>query len=109
MNARSDEGDTPLMYAAAYSTADCMKLLLDARADPNARDRRDGTALMRSVRTSTRSGCCWTAAPKSMHGPRRGLTALMVAANHPGASDVVKLLLSHKADPELPMPLESLR
>ena len=37
-----------------------------------------------------------------MQGPSRGLTALMVAANHPGASDVVKLLLSHKADPRTP-------
>ena len=30
VNGRSDEGDTPLMYAAVYSTAECVKTLLDA-------------------------------------------------------------------------------
>ena len=44
VNGRSDEGDTPLMYAAVYSTADCVKTLLEHGADPNERDtaRRDG-------------------------------------------------------------------
>jgi ankyrin repeat protein len=50
VNGRSEDGDTPLMYAAVYSTADCITLLLDRKADPNARDKRGGTALMRSVR-----------------------------------------------------------
>ena len=46
VNGRSDEGDTPLMYAAVYSTAEAVKTLLDGGADPNARDKRGGTALM---------------------------------------------------------------
>ena len=50
VNGRSEEHDTPLMYAAIYATThEEMKWLLDRGADPNARDKRGGTALMRSV------------------------------------------------------------
>ena len=102
VNARSEEGDTPLMYAAAYSTADCMNLLGDQGANPNARDRRDGTALMRSVRDIDKVNLLVDRGAEVEARSIRGLTALMVAANLSGASDVVKLLLSHKADPRTP-------
>ena len=102
VNARSEEGDTPLMYAAAYSTADCMKLLVEQGANPNARDRRDGTALMRSVRDIDKVNLLVDRGAEIEARSIRGLTALMVAANLSGASDVVKLLLSHKADPRTP-------
>ena len=68
VNARSVEGDTPLMFAAVLSTAECLKVLLDGGADPNARDKRGGTALMRAVPNIEKSGCCWIVAPKSMLG-----------------------------------------
>jgi ankyrin repeat protein len=102
VNARSEEGDTPLMYAAVYATSDCMKLLLDARADPNARDKRDGTALMRSVKDLKKVQLLLGRGAEVDARSKRGLTALMVAANRSGASDVVKLLLRHKADPRTP-------
>jgi ankyrin repeat protein len=102
VNARSAEGDTPLMYAAAYATADCMRLLLDARADPNAPDKRGGTALMRSVRDLDKVRLLVDRGAEVDARSIRGLTALMVAANLSGASDVVKLLLSHKADSRTP-------
>lgn len=102
VNARSEEGDTPLMYAAAFATSGCMKLLLDARADPNARDKRDGTALMRSVKDLEKVRLLLGRGAEADARSQRGLTALMIAANRPGASDVVKLLLSHKADPRTP-------
>jgi ankyrin repeat protein len=102
VNARSEEGDTLLMYAAVYSTADCMKLLVDKGANPNARDRRDGTALMRSVKDLDKVRLLVDRGAEVDARSIRGLTALMVAANLSGTSDVVKLLLSHKADPGTP-------
>lgn len=102
VNARSEEGDTPLMYAAVYATSSCMKLLLDAGADPNARDRRDGTALMRSVKDLEKVRLLLARGADVDARSKRGVTALMIAANLNGASDVVKLLLRHKADPRTP-------
>ena len=103
VNARSEEGDTPLMYAAVYSTAYCMRLLVARGADPNARDGSGGTALMRSVRDLEKVQLLLElGAEVDAKSSKRGIRALMVAADRPGASDVVKLLLSHKADARAP-------
>lgn len=99
VNARSDEGDTPLMHAAVLSTARCLKVLLEAGAEPNARDKRGGTALMRSVRDIKKVRLLLEyGADVNARGPL-GVTALMIAAQRVGASDVVKLLLAHEGDP----------
>ena len=90
------------MYAAAYSTADCMKLLLDARADPNARDRRDGTALMRSVRDLDKVRLLLDRGAEVDARSRTRSHSAHSCGESSGGSDVVKLLLSHKADPEIP-------
>ena len=90
------------MYAAIYATSDCMKLLLDARANPNARDKRGGTALMRSVRDLEKVRLLLNRGAEVDAKSERGVRALMIAANRPGASDVVKLLLTHKADATAP-------
>ena len=50
VNARDDTGATPLMYAALYAGADCVKLLLDHDAVPNATNKAGATALMWGVR-----------------------------------------------------------
>ncbi len=102
VNGRSDEGDTPLMYAAVYSTAECVKTLLEGGADPNARDERGGTALMRAVRDIDKVRLLVERGAEVDARSARGVTALMTAANRPGASDVVKLLLANKADPRTP-------
>src|SRR5438128_624744 len=92
--------DTPLMYAAVYSTPACIELLLDRGADPNARDKRGGTALMRSVRDLEKVRMLVDRGADVDAKSDLGVRALMVAANHPGASHVVKLLLARKADPK---------
>ena len=102
VNARSDDGDTPLMHAAVVSTADCLKVLLDSGADPNARDKRGGTALMRAVPNMEKVRLLLDRGAEVDARSELGITALMVAANSPGASDIVKLLLARKADPRTP-------
>jgi hypothetical protein len=46
VNARGQGGWTPLMYAALYGDAAAMRLLMAARANPNAANESGGTALM---------------------------------------------------------------
>jgi len=46
VNAPDSSGDRPLMYAALYSSIDCMKLLLDDHANPNEKNNAGETALM---------------------------------------------------------------
>ena len=49
VNAREEEGETPLMYAAVQDKTDVMQLLLDRGADINAASINGETALMRAV------------------------------------------------------------
>jgi uncharacterized protein len=93
VNGRSAEGDTPLMYAAVYSTAEAVKALLDGGADPNVRDKRGGTALMRAVRDLDKVRLLIERGAEVDARSGRGVTALMTAANQPGTSKVVGLLL----------------
>ena len=73
-----------------------------AVADPNARDERGGTALMRAVRDIDKVRLLVERGAEVDARSARGVTALMTAANRPGASDVVRLLLANKADPRTP-------
>jgi ankyrin repeat protein len=102
VNARSAEGDTPLMFAAVLSTAECLKVLLDGGADPNTRDKRDGTALMRAIPNIEKVRLLLDRGAEVDARSDLGVSALMVAASSPGASDIVKLLLTRKADPTTP-------
>jgi len=97
-NARSEEGETPLMYAALYADAACLRLLLDRGADPNPRDKRGGTALTRSVRDLAKVKLLVDRGAGVDTRSELGVRPLMIAANTPGASEVVKLLLARKAD-----------
>ena len=48
-NARDEQGDAPLLYAAAVGSPEAMKLLLDKGADVNAQNAFGTTALMISA------------------------------------------------------------
>ena len=49
VNAKDKRGTTPLMYAAAYGSADAVKILIEAGADVNSKNAFDATALMWAV------------------------------------------------------------
>ena len=86
-------GITPLMYAALYRDIATARLLLDAGADPNARNDAGATALMWAVDDLEMTGLLLEHKADANVRSADGRTALMLAAGRSGASDVVKLLL----------------
>jgi ankyrin repeat protein len=98
VNAKDGRGTTPLMQAAAIGSADAVKLLLRAGADPNAKNDFYATALiwaggdLAKVRLLLAKGADVNARS------RLGRTALMTAAYRDGGSDIVKLLVAKGAD-----------
>lgn len=86
-------GITPLMYAALYSDRTSARLLLDAGADPNARNDAGATALMWAVDDLEMTRLLLDRKADPNVRSADGRSALMLAAGRSGASDVVKLLL----------------
>ncbi len=86
-------GITPLMYAALYRDQTSTRALLDAGADPNARNDAGATALMWAVDDLeiTRMLLARNADPNVRSAD--GRSALLLAAGRSGAVDVVKVLL----------------
>jgi ankyrin repeat protein len=97
-NAKDQQGDFPLLYAAAVGSVDAMRFLLDKGADVNAQNRFGSTALMLSatdnakVRLLVEHGANVNAASK------QGRTALFIAAMSDGSADIVRYLVSKGAD-----------
>ena len=99
LNARGPDGSTPFMYAALYANAATLETLLKLGADPNKRDDVNATALIwaardfEKVRVLVRHGADVNVRSDSLRSP------LMVAARRPGASNIVRYLLDHGANP----------
>jgi uncharacterized protein len=108
LEARDEEGETPLIRAASYGQTDIFRLLLHKGANLNARDKNGMTALIAAacecaiatmnstydiVRTLLESGGNADAAT------RDGTTALMTAAGGFGEDAILELLLDHGANP----------
>jgi hypothetical protein len=96
-----EDGITPVMWAARYGAVHAMNALLDAGADVNARDKRNGwTPLLHAihrqrpeaVRLLLERGADANAAAPG------GVTPLLMAADDPDPSSV-KALLEYGADP----------
>jgi ankyrin repeat protein len=64
-------GSTALHFAAQSGAVECARTLLDAGADPNARDRDGNTPLFRAL------------------------------TKYPWSIDLIKIMMDHKADPDL--------
>ncbi|MGB7599961.1 MAG: ankyrin repeat domain-containing protein [Candidatus Sulfotelmatobacter sp.] len=108
IEARDDEGETPLMRAAAFGQSETFKLLLERGAKINVRDRGGLTPLIAAACS------CAIATMNSTYDimkillekganvnarTRDGKTALIMAAGSPDDSASVKLLLNWGADP----------
>lgn len=108
IEARDEEGSTPLMRAAAFGQTETFKLLLERGAKVNVRDKLGMSPLIAAACS------CAIATMNSTYDimkillekgasvnarTRDGKTALIMAAGSPGDSASVKLLLNWGADP----------
>ena len=104
INAKGQDGWTPLMYAALYGNVDSGRLLLDRGALVNARNDAGGTALMYAVDDVAQTKLLLErgADPNLCSG--EGRTALLIAVGNSGSYPVVKLLLEKGANATLSLP-----
>lgn len=97
VNAKDAEGSTPLMYAALYSNVDCMRLLLDNGAVPNAANDLGATALLWTGARLEKVTLLVERGAEVNARSKLGKTALLIAAGRADAGPVVKYLLEHGA------------
>jgi ankyrin repeat protein len=93
-------GATPLMHAAAIGTVDAMRLLLDNGADLNARSAGGATALMWAVTDLAKVRLLVDRGVDVNVSSNLGHTALELAAMSDESGEIVRLLLTHGADPK---------
>jgi ankyrin repeat protein len=97
VNSKGADGATPLMYAALYGSAATVKRLIEAGADPKARDQSGATALMWAVGDEGKTRLLLDRGADVNARSDDGRTPLMIAAGLPGRSAVVRLLLDRGA------------
>jgi len=105
-NARDAAGYTPLIAAARAGNVPMVRLLTSRGADPNLPDTavNSWTPLLHAVhKAQPRSTAALLDAGANANGADSyGQTPLMMAAGY-GYTDIVKILLTHGANPRLPM------
>ena len=99
IKAKGVGGSTPLMYAVLYGDADTVKRLLEAGADPNARNEANATALMWATDDLQKTRLLLAHGADVKARSDEGRTPLLIASKRNGSAEVVKLLLEHGADP----------
>jgi ankyrin repeat protein len=82
-------GTTPLMYAALYGDADSVRRLLEAGADPNARNESGATALMWAVDDPERTKLLLERKANPNARSENGRTPLLIAADRFGSAPVL--------------------
>jgi ankyrin repeat protein len=91
-------GVTPLMYAALYGDTNSVRRLLEAGADPNARNESGATALMWAVGDPERTRLLLEHKADANARSENGRTPLLIAADRFGSAPVLKLLLEAGAN-----------
>ena len=99
LNSRGPEGSTPLMYAVLYTDAAMLERLIKAGADPNKRNDVGATALMWAALDLEKTRVLLSHGADVNAKSDDARTPLMIAAGKPGNIAVVRLLLSHDANP----------
>ncbi|HVW86306.1 MAG TPA: ankyrin repeat domain-containing protein, partial [Bryobacteraceae bacterium] len=95
---RDAHGNTPLMYAAAYGSAEGVELLLKRGANPNAKNDFDATALLWAANDPAKARLLIAKGADVNARSKNGRTPLLVAATCDGCSETVRLLLAKGAD-----------
>ena len=104
VNAKGQDGWTPLMYAALYGNVESAKLLLDRGALVNARNDAGGTALMYAVDDLAKTKLLLERGADPNLRSGEGRTVLLIAVANTGSYPVVKLLLENGADAKARLP-----
>ena len=97
-NSYDEDGDHLLMYAALYSSIDCMKLLLEKGSNPNAKNGLDETALMWCLHDPAKMKLLIQHSADVNAKAKSGNTSLLIASVGHGKFEVVKLLVENGAD-----------
>jgi len=97
-DAAGPDGITPLMVAAEVGSLDAMKMLIDRRADVNARNTSGSTALMWSVTDPKKVRLLLDHGADVNVTARSGRTALIIASFANPSAEVVRMLLAKGAN-----------
>ena len=97
-NSRDEDGDHLLMYAALYSSVECMQLLIEKGCNVNAKNGHDETALMWAVPDLEKMKLLIQRGADVNAKAKTGNTALLIASVGHGRYDAVKLLLDKGAN-----------
>lgn len=97
-------GSTPLLYAVLYGDADAVRRVLEAGADPNARNEAGATALLWAVDDADKTRLLLRAGADPNSKTDDGRTPLLAATAGFPSYAVVKLLLDHGAKPNVAVP-----
>ncbi|MEO8403194.1 MAG: ankyrin repeat domain-containing protein [Chitinophagaceae bacterium] len=101
ISVKDEDGDNVLMYAALYSTADCMELLLKKGADPNAKNNLGETAMLWSINDTEKMKVLVRYHADVNAKTITGNTALIAACVGFAQKDAVTFLLKNGANPLL--------
>lgn len=97
-NSVDEDGDHLLMYAALYSSPDCMQLLIEKGSNVNSKNKIDETALMWSVHDLAKMKLLIQHGADVNAKAKSGNTSLLIASIGHGKYDAVKLLIDKGAD-----------
>ena len=97
-NARDEQGDAPLLYAAGVGSLEAMKFLLDKGADPNTQNAFGSTALMLSATDLAKVRVLVERGANVNLASKQGRTALFIAAMSDHSADIVRYLAAKGAD-----------
>ncbi len=99
VNAYDDDSDNVLINASLFASIDCMKLLLQKKANPNLKNKFGQTPLMLCTHDTDKMKLLLHYGADINAKAISGNTALLIACAESGQYQTVKWLMDHGADP----------